>query len=47
MTPYDLTFPPMKLSCLRIVVTPVAKLPDWQQEKGKKGWVFFDEIFVN
>lgn len=47
MTPYDLAFPPMKLSCLRIVVTPVARLPDWQQEKGKRGWVFFDEIFVN
>lgn len=47
LTPYDLTFPPVKVGCLRIVVTPVAKLPDWQQEKGKKGWVFFDEIFVN
>ena len=47
LTPYDLTFSPVKLSCLRIVVTPVAKLPDWQQEKGKKGWVFFDEVFVN
>ncbi len=47
MTPYDLAFAPVKISCLRIVVTPVAKLPDWQQEKGKKGWVFFDEIFVN
>ena len=44
---YDIGFRPVKLRCLRIVMTPVAKLPDWQIEKGKPGWAFVDEIFVN
>ena len=44
---YDIGFQPLKLRCLKIVVTPVSKLPDWQIEKGKKGWAFLDEIFVN
>jgi hypothetical protein len=47
LTPYDLLFSPTSVRCLKISVAPVAKLPDWQLEKGKKGWVFIDEIFVN
>ncbi|HTI10761.1 MAG TPA: chitobiase/beta-hexosaminidase C-terminal domain-containing protein [Puia sp.] len=47
LTPYDLSFHPVKVSCIKVVVTPVAKLPEWHGEKGKKGWVFVDEIFVN
>ena len=47
LTGYDLTFNPTRISCLKIVAVPVPKLPDWQQEKGKRGWVFFDELFVN
>ncbi len=44
---YDLSFNPTRISCLKIIAVPVPKLPDWQQEKGKRGWVFFDEFFVN
>ena len=65
LTGYDIRFPPVTLSCLKIVVTPVAKLPDWaapkeekdlkgekspkekKSSKEQKGWIFFDEIFVN
>jgi Planctomycete cytochrome C/Fn3 associated len=47
LTGYDISFNPMKLSCIRITVTPVDKLPLWHPAKGKKGWIFFDEIFVN
>jgi hypothetical protein len=32
---------------LKLVVTPVAKLPKWHQGKGDKGWVFVDEVLVN
>ncbi len=31
----------------RIKVTCVKKLPKWHNEKGKKAWVFVDEIFFN
>jgi hypothetical protein len=47
LTGYDISFQPTKLSCIRITVTPVDKLPLWHPAKGKKGWIFFDEIFVN
>lgn len=29
----------------KVVVKPVAKLPAWHSAKGKKGWVFVDEVF--
>lgn len=29
----------------KIVAKPVAKLPQWHSSKGKKGWIFVDEIF--
>ena len=47
LTGYDISFHPTRLSCIRITVTPVDKLPLWHPAKGKKGWIFFDEIFVN
>ncbi len=47
LTGYDLTFNPLKVSCLKIIMVPLAKIPDWHAEKGKKGWIFLDEIFVN
>jgi hypothetical protein len=40
LTGYDIHFPPVTLSCLKIIVTPVAKLPDWaapKEEKDLKG----------
>jgi hypothetical protein len=47
LTGYDISFNPTRVSCIRITVTPVDKLPLWHPAKGKKGWIFFDEIFVN
>jgi len=29
----------------KVIAKPVAKLPAWHSGKGKKGWVFVDEIF--
>lgn len=28
----------------KLIITPVAKLPAWHDGKGKKGWVFLDEV---
>jgi hypothetical protein len=44
---YDIRFPPASVRCLKIVVVPVSKLPEWQVRKGKQGWIMEDEIFVN
>jgi hypothetical protein len=30
----------------KVVAKPVPKLPEWHGSKGKKGWVFIDELFV-
>jgi hypothetical protein len=35
------------VKCIKIVATPVAKLPSWHPGKGDKGWIFVDEILVN
>lgn len=32
---------------LKLIVTPVAKLPAWHQGKGDKAWIFVDEVLVN
>jgi uncharacterized membrane protein len=29
----------------KVVAKPVAKLPDWHDKKGERGWFFIDEIF--
>ena len=47
LTGYDLSFSPTPVQCLKVIAAPVAKLPDWHPAKGKKGWVFLDEVFVN
>jgi hypothetical protein len=44
---YDIAFRPTLVRCIKVVLKPVGKLPDWQIEKGKPGWAFVDEIFVN
>jgi len=36
LTGYDITFRPVTLSCLKIVETPVAKLPEWAAPKEEK-----------
>lgn len=35
------------LSCVKIIVKPVQKLPKWDTVKKQQGWVFMDEIFLN
>jgi hypothetical protein len=35
----------VKYTYYKVVVKPVAKLPDWHSGKGAKAWVFIDEIF--
>ena len=44
---FELTFTPVTVKYLKIVVIPVSKLPVWHPGKGDKGWVFTDEVFVN
>lgn len=34
-----------RYSYYKLVAKPVAKLPKWHSGKGKKGWVFIDEVF--
>ncbi|WP_394767495.1 FN3 associated domain-containing protein [Ferruginibacter sp.] len=44
---YELNFAPVKEKYIKVVVTPVAKLPNWHKGKNDKGWIFVDEIFLN
>jgi len=30
----------------KVVAKPVPRLPEWHGSKGKKGWVFIDELFI-
>jgi uncharacterized membrane protein len=30
---------------IKIIASPVKKLPKWHSGKGKKGWIFIDEVF--
>lgn len=40
-------FKPVEVTYLKIVATPVGKLPKWHPGKGDKAWIFVDEILVN
>ena len=40
-------FAKTNVSCIKLLVTPVRKLPTWHTGKGEKAWVFVDEVFVN
>lgn len=44
---YETTFEPLPVNCLKILVKPLTKLPDWHVNKGGRAWVFIDEILVN
>ena len=46
-TAYDCYFKERSLKFIKVVAVPLPKLPLWHPGKGQKGWVFFDEIFVN
>jgi hypothetical protein len=45
--PLSCAFSPRDLKFIKVIATPVAKIPEWHNEKGKKGWVFVDEVMVN
>jgi hypothetical protein len=47
MKGYDLSFAPVLAKCIKLVVVPVNKLPNWHRGKGENGWIFVDEIFLN
>jgi len=32
---------------IKLLLKPVAKLPEWHAGKGQKAWIFVDEVFVN
>jgi hypothetical protein len=34
-----------QFNAIKIIVTPVQKLPQWHGGKGEKGWIMIDEIF--
>lgn len=40
-------FKPQKLTCLKIVAKPLAKMPEWHGNKGKTAWLFVDELMLN
>lgn len=47
LTSYDVSFHPLDLKILKLILKPVPKLPVWHRGKGDKGWIFVDEVFLN
>jgi uncharacterized membrane protein len=35
------------ISCIKLMARPLKKVPAWHPAKGKPGWVFTDELFLN
>ncbi|OOQ60914.1 c-type cytochrome domain-containing protein [Mucilaginibacter pedocola] len=35
------------VSCIKLVAKPIKSVPEWHPSKGKPGWVFVDEVFIN
>jgi len=46
-TVYEIKIKPVSLKYLKLIVTPVSKLPNWHPGKGNPAWFFTDEILVN
>ncbi|MFL5810977.1 MAG: hypothetical protein ACJ749_15760, partial [Flavisolibacter sp.] len=44
---YEVKFTSATVRYVKIIATPVSKLPAWHDGKGKPAWFFTDEIFVN
>ncbi|WP_345242626.1 c-type cytochrome domain-containing protein [Nibrella saemangeumensis] len=44
---YGTTFKPQTISYLKIVAKPVEQLPEWHNNKGKRGFLLVDEVFIN
>ena len=43
---YTLTFPETSAKYLKVVAVPVQSKPEWHARKGRKGFIFIDEIIV-
>jgi len=41
------TFPVTRVSCVKLVMDPLTKIPGWHPGKGSRGWVFADEVLFN
>jgi uncharacterized membrane protein len=35
------------ISCMKLIAKPLKAVPAWHPAKGKPGWVFMDEVFIN
>src|SRR3546814_8027150 len=44
---YDCPLEGRQVTHLRIVVTPLEKLPAWHDPNGNPAWIFVDEILLN
>ena len=42
-----ISFNPISVKCIKIVAQPVKVIPKWHASKGKRGWVFLNEVVVN
>ncbi|MGC4037490.1 MAG: FN3 associated domain-containing protein [Chitinophagaceae bacterium] len=43
----DCNFKPVEVKFIKLLVKPIAKIPEWHEGKGQKAWTFVDEVFVN
>ncbi len=44
---HTLSFSPTRVRCLRMVVTPLKKMPEWSANKGKPARLFISEILID
>jgi hypothetical protein len=44
---YDVRFKSTAISCLKIIVKPLKKMPVWHPGKGKPAFMLFDEVLIN
>lgn len=47
MKGFECKFNPATVKYIKIIATPVGKLPAWHPGKGDKAWIFIDEVLVN
>ena len=47
MKGFECKFNTATVRYIKIVATPVSKLPAWHPGKGEKAWIFIDEVLVN
>jgi hypothetical protein len=47
MVQQSIAFKPTWVKCIKITAQPVKLIPAWHANKGKKGWVFLNEVVVN